>query len=117
MTNHIIRFNGHITWAGRADGLPKVIYAFLITENANEPFITKLIEDQTRAFVASQVMYAQRDQGQILDLRLTPKDRMLVPFHQISCIDVDVIPMTGELSMPDEKGIERLENGEEPVKQ
>ncbi len=115
--NHVIRFNGHITWEGRSNGLPEVIYAFIITEDANPGFINKAIEDQSRAFIASQAMYVQREQGKIIDLRQTPQDRMLVPFHNIVFIDASVFPMTGELSAPDEKGVERLKNGEEPVKQ
>ena|SRR5713226_150509 len=115
--NHVIRFNGHITWEGRSNGLPEVIYAFIITEGADATFITKVIEDQSRAFIVSQAMYVQREQGKIIDIRQTPQDRTLVPFHNIAFIDVSVFPMTGELSTPDEAGVERLTNGKEPVKQ
>ncbi len=113
----VIRFNGHITWEGRSNGLPELIYAFLILENADQAFISKMIEDQSRAFINSQAMYVQRDQGAIIDLRMTPQDRMLVPFHNIAHIDADVLPMTGELSAPDEAGVERLSSGKEPLKQ
>jgi hypothetical protein len=114
---HVIRFNGHITWEGRSNGLPEVIYAFLIVENANEKFINDMIENQSRAFINSQAMYVQRDQGKIIDLKQTPQDRMLVPFHCITYIDADVFPLIGELSTPDEEGIERLSDGSEPKKQ
>jgi hypothetical protein len=42
---------------------------------------------------------------------------MGVPFHNIAYIDVDVLPITGELTRADEEGMEHLSNGEEPVKQ
>jgi hypothetical protein len=116
-TQTVVRFNGHITWEGRAGGLPETIHAFLILENADEKFISEMVEAQSRAFIGSQAMYVQRDQGAIVDLRVMPRNRMLVPFHNIAYIDVDVIPMTGELSAPDELGVERLSNGEEPTKQ
>lgn len=113
----VIRFNGHITWEGRMNGLPEVIHAFIILEDADAAFINKMIEDQTRSFINSQAMYVQRDQGAVIDLRIAPQDRMLVPFHNIAYINADLLPMTGELSAPDEKGVERLSDGKEPLKQ
>lgn len=112
----LVRFRGHINRQGQAAGLPKVIYAFLILENANETFINEMIEKQGSAFVRSQVMYVQRDQGAVIDIRLTPQDRMVVPFHNIAFIDSEVLPLIGELSLPDEAGIERLSDGSEPTK-
>lgn len=114
---HVIRFSGHINWQGRSSGLPETIYAFLILEDATADFISKMVEDQTAAFVRSQSMYVQREQGKMIDLRVTPQDRMLVPFHNIAFISVDVQPLIGELSAADHEGVERLSNGEEPVKQ
>jgi hypothetical protein len=78
---------------------------------------TKAINAQTAAFVSAQAMSVQRDQGQIIDLNQMPQDRMLVPMNWIVCIDVSVFPLGGEISKPDEEGVERLANGEEPVKQ
>ena len=112
----LVRFNGHITSVGRGDGLPPVIYAFLILENANDDFINKMVEEQSSAFIRSQSMYVQREQGAIIDIRAIPQDRMLVPFHNIAFIDVDISPMM-EMPMPDENGIQRLSNGTEPMKQ
>lgn len=114
---HVLRFNGHITHLGRSDGLPDVIFAFLIVENFDKNSINKLIENQSKAFIGSQAMYVQRDQGKIIDLHEMPQNRMLVPFHNIAFIDVDVILMTGEVSVSDEQGIERLHDGNEPLKQ
>ncbi len=113
----VIRFNGHITWEGQSNGLPETIYAYLISDGLDDSAILQLTESQLRQFVGSQMMSVQKDQGALIDLRKTPQGRMAVPFHMIAYIDVDVIPMTGELSNLDESGVERLENGEEPVKQ
>ncbi len=113
----VVRFNGHISWKGQADGLPPTIFAFLIAQDCDMPIIAKLIEDQSGAFIRSQAMYVQREQGKIIDLRIKPQDRMVVPFHNIAFMTVDLINIAGELSEPDENGVERLSNGQEPVKQ
>lgn len=112
----LVRFNGHITWEGRANGLPEIIHAFLILEEPTQEFITQMIEKEMNFFTARQCMFVQRNQTEIIDAR-TIAGRMAVMFHNIAFIDVDVIPLTGELSNPDESGVERLENGEEPAKQ
>jgi hypothetical protein len=98
------------------NGLPEEIFAYLIFDGNEKKVIDDLIDLQTSAFIRSQAMFVQRDQGAIIDLRQTPADRMLVPMHWIVNITADVIPMTGELTYPDENGVERLSNGEEPVK-
>jgi hypothetical protein len=113
----VIRFNGHITWEGQSNGLPETIYAYLVSDGLDDDAILQLMENQLRQFVGSQMMSVQKDQGSLIDLRKTPQGRMAVPFHMIAYIDVDVIPMTGELPNPDEDGVERLEDGTEPVKQ
>lgn len=114
---YVIRFTGKISWDGQANGLPPEIYGFLIFEGDDTSAINALIESQASAFVRSQVMLVQRDQGKIIDLRQTPQDRMLVPMRWIVNIRADVHLMVGELSVTDEQGVERLKNGEEPVKQ
>jgi hypothetical protein len=113
----LIRFNGHTTRRAQVDDdLPPVIFAFLILENANAKFINEMVESQSSAFIRSQAMYVQSDQGATIDIRLTPQDRMLVPFHNIAFINVDILPITGEISMPDKAGVERLSDGSEPTK-
>ncbi len=113
----VIRFNGHITWAGRANGLPDTIYAFLIVQDVELGMVNKLIEEQQGAFIRSQAMYVQREQGKIIDLRFHAHERMLVPFHNIALMTVDLINMDGTVSEPDENGVERLPDGSEPTKQ
>jgi len=114
---HVIRFNGRISWEGQANGLPETIYAFLIFDGDDSKKMNELIESQSLAFVRSQCMIVQRDQGKVIDLRQTPQDRMLVPMHWIVNIAVDINPMVGELSQADETGVERFKDGTEPVKQ
>lgn len=112
----VIRFNGHITWAGRANGLPEIIYAFLIVQDAKMEMVNELIENQQGAFIRSQAMYVQREQGKIIDLRFHAHERMVVPFHNIALMTVDLINMDGTVSEPDENGVERLSDGSKPLK-
>lgn len=113
----LIRFNGHITWNGRSNGLPETIYAFILMEDPDRALIIKMIEEQLSSFTRAQCMFVQREQGKPVDLRSQPAGRMAVPFHNISLIDIDVLPVAGEFSEADEDGVERLTNGEEPKKQ
>lgn len=115
-SQYLIRFNGHISWEGQSNGLPSVIFAFLIFEGDDTNFINQLIETQTAAFLRSNAMYVQRDQGKIVDLRQTPQDRMVVPLHWITNITVDIKRLIGELSEADEAGVERLKDGKKPLK-
>jgi len=113
---HCIRFNGHISWEGQSNGLPATIHAFLVVDGNNSAAINELIESQLRASIGSQSFCCQKDQGQIIDLRTVPSDRMLVPFHWITRIDVDLFPLPVELSEADEVGVQRLKDGTEPLK-
>src|SRR4029077_2008201 len=110
----VLRFTGQISWEGQANGLPKEIYAFLILQNSTTEAINALVEQQSRAFISAQAMFIQREQGKIVDLHQTPQDRLLIPMHWIVTISAEVIPLIGELSLPDENGVERLSNGKEP---
>lgn len=112
----VIRFNGHITWEGQSNGLPETICAFLIVQDAEMGMVNKLIEEQQGAFIRSQAMYVQREQGKIIDLRFHAHERMLVPFHSIAIMTVDLINMDGTVSEPDADGVERLPDGSEPLK-
>jgi|ERR1700676_2922890 len=117
MPQHVIRFTGKISWEGRVNGLPDEIYAFLTFDKYDREAFNNAIVAQSEAFVRSQVMVVQRDQGQIIDLNQMPQERMLVPFKWIVNISVAVHPVVGEISIPDEDGIELLKDGTEPVKQ
>jgi len=116
-TQYVIRFNAKISWEGQSNGLPPVIYSYVIYEGDDSSTINKIIEDQAAVFIRCQCMAAQKDQGSLIDLRQTPQERMLVPFRWIVTITTDVIKMVGEMSDPDEHGVERLDDGSEPLKQ
>jgi hypothetical protein len=94
-----------------------MIYAFIMMKGYDRDVFNAAIEAQCGAFLRSQSMIAQKDQGSIIDVNQMPAERMMVPMHWIVKITVDVFPMVGELTMPDENGVERLVNGEEPTKQ
>lgn len=117
MPQHVIRFNADVSWEGQSNGLPKTLYAFIIYEGKESSEINDIIERQSAGFLKSGAFYCQQNQGDIIDLRQVPQERMLVPLHWITRLTVDVIAMVGELSTPDEHGVERLGNGEEPLKQ
>jgi hypothetical protein len=114
---YVIRFTGKISWEGQANGLPPEIYAFLIfTEYEQEKF-NAAIENQCGQFIYHRGMAVQRDQGALIDLRQMPQDRMWVPMDWIVSITPSVHNLTGELPIADHEGVERLEDGTEPIKQ
>lgn len=113
---YVIRFVGKISWDGQTNGLPPEIYAYLIFEGDDKKDIDSLIEMQSGSFIRMQAMAVQREQGKIIDLRLTPAERMLVPFRWIVSLSADIRRMTGELSTADESGVERFSDGKEPLK-
>ncbi len=115
--NYIIRFTGKISWEGQSNGLPKEIYAFLIFDGYDRELFNKTIENQVGQFTRIQAMVVQKDQGQVIDLRQLPQERMLVPFKWIVSIYAEVHNLTGELPEADHEGVERLKDGSEPLKQ
>ena len=116
-SQYMLRFIGKISWEGQANGLPPEIYGYIIYEGDNTAQINEILENQSGAFIRMQAMAVQKDQGKIIDMRQTPSDRMLVPFKWLVNMTCDIHKMVGELSNSDENGIERLSNGDEPVKQ
>ena len=114
---HLIRFNASISWEGQANGLPPVINAYLIFDGDDRSQINALIEAQAGYFLRAQAIAVQKDQGQIIDIRQVPQDRMLVPMKWIVKVTTDVIPLVGELSEANENGVEVLKDGTEPIKQ
>ena len=112
----VVRFKGRISWEGRANGLPDEIYSFLIFPTGyDRGVMDKAINEQSTSFARNQGMVAQRDQGQIIDMRQMPGDQMFVPMQWIVSITVDAFQLGEELSMPDEKGVERKADGNEPL--
>jgi hypothetical protein len=113
---YVIRFNGNISWEGQSNGLPPVIYAYLIYEGNDTPDIVKIIETQVGGFLRMQAFACQKDQGQVIDMRETPAERMLVPFRWIVNISTSVYKLGAELPTADEHGVERMSDGSEPLK-
>ena len=116
-SQYVPRFIGKVSWEGRANGLSPEIYGYIIYEGDNTAQINEILEAQSASFIHMQAMAVQKDQGKIIDIRQTPSDRMLVPFRWLVSMSCDIHKMVGELSNPDENGIERLSNGDEPAKQ
>lgn len=113
---YIVRFNAKISWEGRINGLPETIYAYLMFDQYDEKICNQVMENELAKFIHSRGMAAQKDQGQVIDLRQFPQDRMFVPMQWIVHITVDAFNLGADLSLPDEAGVERLPDGNEPPK-
>lgn len=116
-SQYVIKFIADISWEGRSNGLPEAVLAYLIYEGDDSKAIVGLIEWQMNQFTQAQMMYVQRDQGQIIDLRAVPQDRVGIPFRWIVKFSVEVKKLGAEMPMPDESGVERFSDGSEPAKQ
>ncbi len=118
LNQYALKFTGRISWEGQANGLPSEIHAYIILESEGgaqeKAFIDQTIENQTMAFVRMQAMAVQRNQGDMIDLRQTPADRILVPFKWIVDISASIHKLGAEASDPDADGVERLNDGSTP---
>ena len=114
---YVIRFIAKVSWEGQANGLPPELNAYIIYEGDSVAEMNQIMESQAGAFARMQSMAVQKEQGKLIDLRQCPADRMLVPFRWIVSLSCDINRITGELSVADDDGIERLSDGSEPVKQ
>jgi hypothetical protein len=114
---YVLRFVGKVSWEGRSNGLPDEVYAYAVYEGDNSHEINSIIEAQVGNFIRWQAIAVQKDQGKIIDMRQAPAERMLIPFKWIVNISTEITKLTGELSEPDENGVERLSDGSEPLKQ
>jgi hypothetical protein len=114
---YVLRFTAKVSWDGQANGLPPHLFAFVLVSGYDAQVFSKIVEDQAGAFIRMQAFCCQKDQGQVIDLHQNPQERMIVPFRWIVNISADVTKLVGELSHADEEGVERYEDGKEPVKQ
>ena len=118
LNQYALKFTGKISWEGQTNGLPSEIYAYIILEGEGgaqeKAFIDQTIENQVMAFVRMQAMVVQRNQGEMIDLKQTPADRILVPFKWIVDISASIHKLGAELSNPDVDGVERLDDGMTP---
>jgi hypothetical protein len=121
LNQYALKFTGRISWEGQTNGLPPEIYAYIILESeggaGEKPFIDQTIESQVMAFVRMQAMAVQRNQGDMIDLRQTPADRILVPFKWVVDISASVHKLGAEVTDPDAEGVERLNDGSTPLLQ
>jgi hypothetical protein len=119
VNQYALKFTGKISWEGQANGLPPEIYAFIILEGfggaQEKAFIDQTIEQQAAAFHRTQTMVVQRDQGRMLDMRVTPADRIIVPFKWIVSISASIHKLGAELTEPDGEGVERLKDHTTPL--
>jgi hypothetical protein len=119
MAQHAIQFTGKVSWEGQMNGLPPEIHAYVLFDGDGENdavIANKIIEDQAGQFIRARGMFVQRDQGQIIDLRQAPQDRMYIPFRWLVYMTPSIHKLNGELSLPDSEGVERLKDGSEPRK-
>lgn len=120
LNQYALKFTGQISWEGQTNGLPSEIYAYVIVEGEGgaqeKAFIDSIIEQQGAAFIKAQAMVVQRNQGEMIDFRQTPADRLLVPFKWIVSIRSSIHRLGEELSGPDDEGIERFKSGQIPLK-
>ena len=112
---HVLTITAKISWEGQANGLPPEVYAFVIYTGEDPSIINAILENEISTFARYQMMFAQRDQGQIIDLHKTPQDRIAIPFRWIVNFSATVGKLGAELSEPDEEGVERLSNGNQPL--
>lgn len=113
----ILRFVGKISWEGRTNGLPEEIYSFVFYDSRFTPTqISKLVEDQLAVYRNMGGMPVERDQGQIIDLRASLADRVLIPFNWIVYIHPEIMPIAGPTPLSDESGVERLPDGKKAPK-
>lgn len=99
------------------NGLPEEIYSFIFYDSRSDAAqISKLVEDQLAVYRNLGGMPVERDQGQVIDLRGSLADRVLIPMSWIVYIHPQVMPIAGPTPLPDESGVERLPNGQKAPK-
>lgn len=117
MPQHVIRYIAVISWEGQANGLPPALCAYMIFDQYDRAIFDKVIDANFEAYAQRQAFFCSQDQNRVIDIREVPSDRRMVPMRWIVQITCDVQPLVGEMSLPDEDGVERMTDGSEPVKQ
>lgn len=114
-TQHVLKITAKISWEGRMNGLPDEVNAFVIYQGEDPAIVNAVLEHEIGVFSRYQMMFAQRDQGQIIDLHKTPQDRIAIPFRWIVNFYATVSKLGAELSESDENGKERFNDGSKPL--
>jgi hypothetical protein len=117
MPQHVIQFNARTSWEGRSNGLPEMLHSFLLFDQFDRDVFDRVIDEFLSKSLSRQAFVCDKNQDQIIDIRQFPADKMLVPMHWIAAVTVSVYPLVGEMPQADEEGVQRLANGEEPIRQ
>jgi len=112
----IIKFIGKISFEGKMNGLPPEIFGFVTLQDADNKTISDAIAGQFGRYREMGGMVSEKDQGSPVNRQITWLGHMYVPFHWIVNVQVALINLSQEISVPDEKGVERLVDGTELVK-
>jgi hypothetical protein len=107
----IIKFIGKISFEGQMNDLPPEIYGFVTLQDANNKTVTDAIAGQFGRYREMGGMVSEKNQGAPINLQVTWLGHMYVPFNWIVSIQVALINLTQEISVPDEQGVERLSDG------
>jgi|SRR5882672_9429888 len=114
-TQYVLKITARISWEGRMNGLPEEVHSFVIYTGDDPSLVNIILEREISMFSRYQMMFAQRDQGQIIDLHQTPQDRLAIPFRWIVSFHATVSKLGAELSELDENGVERFADGSKPL--
>lgn len=112
----VIKFIGKISLEGQANGLPPEIYGFLTLQDADNAGVSDAVSKQFGFYRGMGGMVVEKDQGAAIDMQISWLSRMYVPFEWIVSVTLSVHNLTLDISLPDEKGVERLTDGTEAVK-
>lgn len=110
-------FEGHITQAGQAVGLPPVVLVYHYTRADSRDELVKFIENIAGSFISMRGMVVDRDPSALAKLDKWESDKIFVPMHSIAFMTTKVKQLVGEMPRPDQTGKQVLEDGTEPIKQ
>jgi hypothetical protein len=112
----IVKFIGKISFEGQMNDLPPEIYGFVTMQDADNKLMSDVIAGQFGRYREMGGMVVEKDQGAFVNREITWLGHMFVPFEWIVRITVALVNLSQEISLPDEKGVERLVDGTELVK-
>jgi hypothetical protein len=115
MAQYLIRFNGHISWEGRSNGLPETIYSSVVYDGEVNGMLEAVAQQSKRACGMGGMM-VEKEPGKLTEVGKISTNVMFVPMHWIVSMDVSILRLNGEMPLPDEQGIERLKDGSTPTK-
>lgn len=94
------------------NGLPDQIFSYVFYDaRLSVQKVTEMIEQQLSIYRSIGGMPVEKDQGQVIDVRRTIMDRIMVPWRWIVWVHPEVVTIPGDTPLPDETGVERLSDG------